>query len=128
MKCPKCVSNGDKSIVRVFSSSTTCLAGDEYYDEEGRHHWHDPNTRITEFRCSLGHEFVERTPMRSCWCDSAQEVQFKEDAVAEAPLIAPTAVVSAPEVTPQHKVDVKRHAAPRGIGDSYDALFGHPVD
>jgi len=129
MKCPKCVAEGSKSQVRVLNSSTTCLAGDQYYDEEGRHHWHDPNTTFTEYRCSLGHNFAERTKHRTCWCESIDEadVQFKEAVPAEfVALNTPSRFDE--EAPPAHKVEVKRHAPATSITDSFDALFGHPTE
>jgi hypothetical protein len=38
-----------------------------FYDGEGRHHYHDPNTHTVNYSCSNGHQWTEKTS-GSCWC------------------------------------------------------------
>ena len=40
-------------------SVVTAMAGQDYYDEDGRFHHHDPNSRTQQFTCSEGHAWVE---------------------------------------------------------------------
>jgi hypothetical protein len=47
---------------RVFvpgHSVVTAMAGQDYYDEDGRFHHHDPNSRTQQFSCSEGRAWVE---------------------------------------------------------------------
>lgn len=67
VKCPQCVAEGEKSRVCVGSSATTCVCGEEFYDADGRHHYHDPNTTTVHYRCARGHSWIE-TMAGSCWC------------------------------------------------------------
>ena len=59
MKCPECQKQGLKSKVYVGSSTTTLLAFQPYYDEEGNYHYDDPNTIYTSYSCSNGHSWTE---------------------------------------------------------------------
>lgn len=67
MKCQKCVEQGLESKVYVGTTMTTLAYSAPFYDENGRYHYHNPNTTTTEYRCSNGHSFTETmTPV--CWC------------------------------------------------------------
>ena len=65
MKCPECVKESKRSRVNIGTSSTTCMGVQWYYDEEGRYHYHDPNTITTSYSCSEGHRWTERSK-REC--------------------------------------------------------------
>ena len=55
--CPTCHGEGQKSIVYVMSSSTTQMMSIPFYDEEGRYHYENPNTIMTEYKCSRNHQW-----------------------------------------------------------------------
>lgn len=105
MKCPTCEAQGTRSIVYVGPSSSTCMSGSVYYDEDGRYHQHDPNTHTTAYNCSLGHGWVMTTNANPCWCQMMGEVVF--GAIDE----------------PVEPVPVK---PPTSINDSFGRLFGYP--
>jgi len=67
MICLECKKKGLKSQVYPGVSSTTLLYCQPFYDEKGRYHDHDANTTTTEYSCSNGHKWVEKTT-GSCWC------------------------------------------------------------
>lgn len=67
MICEECKKEGKKSQVNEGPSMTTCMGFSPYYDEDGKHHSHDPNTSTVSFSCSNGHSWVERIG-GSCWC------------------------------------------------------------
>lgn len=48
-------------------SMTTAMYCQPFYDEDGKYHHHDANTTTTEYRCSNGHQWTERTT-GNCWC------------------------------------------------------------
>jgi hypothetical protein len=49
------------------------MAGDTYYDEDGRYHNHDPN--ITTFSCSRGHSWGEsrQHECQTCAADNVRK-------------------------------------------------------
>lgn len=67
MICPKCKKEGKKSRVYPGMGTSTLLFCPPFYDEEGKYHNHDSNTTTTEYKCSNGHKWTERTS-GSCWC------------------------------------------------------------
>ena len=67
MLCPECQKQGLKSKVYPGVGSRTLQWCPPFYDEEGNYHNHDSNTTSTEYSCSRGHAWVERTT-GSCWC------------------------------------------------------------
>ncbi len=71
MKCPECVKEGERSIVHVGATITTCMAGSFYYDEDGHAHSHDPNGHSQVWRCSRGHSGRKqwKTPCGAKGCD-----------------------------------------------------------
>lgn len=70
MKCFYCVQQGDKSTLRVISGYvSTDLAVDEFWDEEGNSHRHDPNTTTAEYQCSRGHRFPHTSGRLAVCCD-----------------------------------------------------------
>ena len=72
MICPECKRQGLKSRVYVGTSSVTLMYSAPFYDEEGKYHDHDPNTRTTSYSCSNGHKWVESS-CGSCWCGWPKE-------------------------------------------------------
>ena len=67
MICPECIKAGLKSMVYVGGSSSTLMMYDHYFDEDGKEHFHNPNTTTTSYSCSQGHKWVEGT-LSKCWC------------------------------------------------------------
>ncbi len=56
IKCPECVKEGKTS--RLYSEqggATTDMAWECYYDEKGRYHMHNPNSKSWFYKCSNGH-------------------------------------------------------------------------
>jgi hypothetical protein len=61
--CPVCKELGEKSTVHPYGASTcTLMAPVDYYDEDGNHVYHDPNSCTYQYRCSKGHEFSRVVP------------------------------------------------------------------
>jgi hypothetical protein len=59
MKCEKCIQEQKESRVFVPSGGfSTCMGWQDYYDEKGRFHSHDPNTHTSEWSCSNGHIWI----------------------------------------------------------------------
>lgn len=58
--CPICVKESNKSTVFIGLSMTTLMCTQEYYDEDGKYHFHNPNTITTEYSCSNGHKFTNK--------------------------------------------------------------------
>jgi len=67
MICPECKKQGLKSMVFPGSSSTTLMYCQPFYDPEGQYHHHDSNITTTEYECSNGHQWTEKTS-GTCWC------------------------------------------------------------
>lgn len=67
--CPHCQSCGARSVVDLVR----CTQGKEktriFWDEEGVEHHHNPNVSVTEYRCSNGHTFAERSSWECVACD-----------------------------------------------------------
>ena len=55
MKCPACESVGLRSTVHAGGTMTTLLCSQNYFDEDGQPHFHDPNWRHATWTCSKGH-------------------------------------------------------------------------
>lgn len=67
MLCPECRKKGLRSVVTVLGNSVTLMFVNSFYDEEGRRHDHDTNTRTTAYTCSNGHRWREQR-REPCWC------------------------------------------------------------
>lgn len=73
MICPQCQHDGLLSIVRITSTREPKKGDrdfqekDHFFDEYGNEHAHNPNVVVTEYRCSNGHEFGERSSWE-CFC------------------------------------------------------------
>lgn len=67
MICETCKAEGKTSRVYDQGSRMTLLNCTPFYDEQGRHHYHDSNTSTAGYRCSNGHSWVV-TSTGSCWC------------------------------------------------------------
>lgn len=65
MRCPVCILREQESTLHPGMPTTTCMGvSPGYYDARGD--WvrsYDPNITTTEYRCSRGHTFVERSRM-----------------------------------------------------------------
>lgn len=67
MICPQCIKEGTTSTVVNEGTMTTLMGYIDWYDEQGKYHDHDDNTRTSYCKCSNGHEFEYRQE-NSCWC------------------------------------------------------------
>ncbi len=67
MLCPHCQAAGQRSVVDIVR----CTQGKDpkrtFWDEDGVEHHHNPNVSVTEYRCSNGHTFAERSSWE-CQC------------------------------------------------------------
>lgn len=55
MICSICISEGKKSTVRQVEIPIPKLEIDQYWDENGDLHIHNPNASADAFQCSAGH-------------------------------------------------------------------------
>ena len=68
MKCPECEKLELRSTVMIHGGViTTDMAHNEFYDEAGNHHTHNPNLRTVTYQCSNGHEWLGGL-INTCWC------------------------------------------------------------
>ncbi len=72
--CNECQSQGLKSAVQDCGSTSTMLACMPFYDEEGKHHYHNYNRVTTSFKCSNNHRFTKQR-LNGCWCGWKQEAK-----------------------------------------------------
>jgi hypothetical protein len=61
MRCPTCVSEGERSTVTVGGGSVTLMHSSPFFDEDGAYHSHDPNIHTQSYACSRGHRWTEQT-------------------------------------------------------------------
>lgn len=70
MICPHChpTCNGiehegcQRSTIRIVPGKPpTDIPKDQFFDEDGVWHSHNPNIIVTQYRCSNGHRFAERS-------------------------------------------------------------------
>ena len=74
MKCPECVAAGLTS--RVFCGGggySTDMCVEQYHDEGGVHHYHDPNSHMTPCTCSNGHTWTDISQHKCPACDYGDE-------------------------------------------------------
>jgi hypothetical protein len=57
--CKECATAGEKSRVYHAGTSTTLMAYNAYWDENGQRHFHDGNDRVSKYFCSNGHSWHE---------------------------------------------------------------------
>lgn len=69
MRCPQCVAERERSRVYDRGQSTTCMGAEYFYDEDGKHHEHDPNVTTRYLSCSRGHRWAEQTVQECSSCD-----------------------------------------------------------
>lgn len=72
MICPQCKAEDMKSCVSAGMMTRTLLYCPSYWDESGKEHAHDSNVTTTEYRCSNGHAWTEKSS-GSCWCGWGKE-------------------------------------------------------
>ena len=59
MKCPTCVKEGERSTVYApMGGVTTDMGWQDYWDEEGVYHSHNPNGTAEEYSCSRRHRWA----------------------------------------------------------------------
>ncbi len=66
MKCKECINEGKKSRISPGFSTVTAMYCSPYYDEDGNYHNHNSNTTTTEYGCSNGHHWTDRTSGQPC--------------------------------------------------------------
>jgi hypothetical protein len=70
MKCPACVEEGKTSKLPSPSYfSSTSMGFDDYWDEEGKRHHHDPNSSWTNMTCTQGHTLFYHLESHCPNCD-----------------------------------------------------------
>lgn len=57
MKCTQCEKEDKKSRVYQHGGSSTLMGYQNYYDEQGKLHSHNPNKYKYFYNCSEGHSF-----------------------------------------------------------------------
>lgn len=57
--CQLCEAENKRSKVYTGLTRATGLGIDDFFDERGFQHVHDPNSRVTSYKCSNGHEWTE---------------------------------------------------------------------
>ncbi len=73
LKCPTCEARKLRSTVRLASGIQSVTLEyyptDEFYDEEGRLHFHGGRPPVsTNYTCSRGHKWTVPAEPRKCWC------------------------------------------------------------
>ena len=70
MKCHYCMLESKRSTLRSHGGSSTLMAAQRYWDEDGILHVHDRNITTTGYECSNGHLYSEKTgspcPVQLC--------------------------------------------------------------
>lgn len=75
-RCPTCRAENRKSKVYPGACSSTLLGFTPFYDEEGRYHYHNPNTSNCSFQCSNGHQWNE-SEVAKCHYDEREKILRK---------------------------------------------------
>lgn len=65
--CLTCAGEGEKSTVTEGLSMSTAMYFAPFFDEDGKRHVHDGNTRRTDYSCSRDHRWTS-VSHGSCWC------------------------------------------------------------
>lgn len=74
MRCYYCMDEGKKSTLTELGCMSTLMGGgQQYWDEDGKPHRHDPNTTTTNYRCSEGHQYKEKIRGACPSCDFGHE-------------------------------------------------------
>ena len=76
MICPECKKQGLKSKVYQWGTSSTLLYWQPFYDEDGKLHCHNRNTIMTDYDCSNGHHWVDKS-IGSCWCGWSDDEEMR---------------------------------------------------
>ena len=59
-KCAECDAKGDRyKVYEDQFMTSTAMAGSSWWDEDGKHHSHDPNWHSRGYSCSNGHRWSE---------------------------------------------------------------------
>ena len=69
MICSECARLGKKSQIRTSPSVTTLMGVEQYYDERGFFHNHDPNITTILWQCSNGHAGRKLMNNKCSYCD-----------------------------------------------------------
>ena len=82
MRCPECERTGQPSRLYMPDcyGSTAMGGSQEYYDEDGRHHYHNVNRSSGQANCSSGHTLTVRLstkcPAEGCEYGSPQSIEL----------------------------------------------------
>jgi len=82
--CPKCKEFGQKSTVSGGYGTSTAMYCQPYYDEDGKYHNHDSNSKSFQYSCSKGHLLFVSPSNRCSNCDWGHEETIT---VADIPLV-----------------------------------------
>ncbi len=77
MICDECKKEGKISTIQIGPSIRTLMNYQNYYDEKGFAHFHDPNIDTTIYQCSNGHTWYKKTRMGECRCGWKAEEESK---------------------------------------------------
>lgn len=97
MICPTCASSNHRSTVRIARVTDPKEPRDHFFDESGAEHHHNPSIIVTEYLCSNGHRFAER----SSWQCAVTGCDFLP---CEAELIEQTATLELPDQPPTRHI------------------------
>lgn len=79
VRCPFCVEANERSRVGYEdATATTLLPVEQFFDEDGRRHVHDPNWRTTAYSCSRGHNWTEARRGGCQACGEEPEVEIRQ--------------------------------------------------
>jgi len=73
MICPKCKEQERKSTISMGLMRSTAMYCPSFYDEEGKFHAHDLNSRSTSYVCSNGHNIIVINGNKCPSCDFGRE-------------------------------------------------------
>jgi hypothetical protein len=69
VKCSECQKRRERRYIYIEGSSVTNMAIDEYYDEDGHFHRHDPNTILTKYSGSKGRSWSDKYQHECSTCE-----------------------------------------------------------
>jgi hypothetical protein len=73
MICEQCQKEELKSRIDLLPMGVrTAMGWQDFYDEDGKFHCHDPNVTTFNHKCSNGHEF-SKSQKETCWCGWGKE-------------------------------------------------------
>lgn len=77
--CPFCRAMGETSMVSTRQTSpVTLMCDDEYFDEQGNYHYHNPNVRGVIKGCNKGHTWIVSYSNKCGFCDFGEPSTWHE--------------------------------------------------